>query len=550
MRKKILLFIALLFLSLGFLFFGLTRKADAVSSLPSSSTQASQGEVLGIKEEFTKFTGFLRDPVPSLAHWLVGRMVDGGEEFESEGLMLLAAKALITAVLGTAEETYDPNNASNPSSLPPGALLMPPGDWYFSGGAMGVTTKLIASMYQNPPASGVYYAYNLLHRLGAAPAYAANGIGFAGLEPILPIWQAFRNVAYSIFAVAMLIVGLMIMFRVKISPQTVLTVENALPRLIGVLVLITFSYAIAGFMIDLMYVVIALSIAILRSSAGGGIMSPYLVNQTAANWMATQGGFVAVFGALIGGFPFFSLLGAIIGATIFPSLATAGLGGLLFALAWILIAIFLFFKLLIALIKTYINIVLSIIFSPVLIAVGVIPGSPGGFGSWLKNLAANILVFPAVILVIIIGSAISFSVVQGGAMWYPPLMGPPDLPIFGAISGAVAGAFVKSIIGIGFLLILPNVPDIVRGAFGIKDSGIGGMIGAAFAPVKIMGGTAMSAAASYAESQGAQDAFFNKLVAKYPRAAGVVGAGAGARRTAVKETMTGFVGGMRKKLGV
>jgi len=50
----------------------------------------------------------------------------------------------------------------------------------------------------------------------------------------------------------------MIMFRVRISPQTVITVQSALPKIIFTLILITFSYAIAGFLIDLMYVVIGI----------------------------------------------------------------------------------------------------------------------------------------------------------------------------------------------------------------------------------------------------------------------------------------------------
>ena len=493
MRKKVAFFILIAFFLLSSF-----KKAGSVlaQQAQANQTSSSQGEVLGVKESFMSFVGFLKDPVPNLAQWLIGRMVSGsGETYESEGLMPLLMRGLITAFLGTAEEAYnDPIGGGGfnyaPLSLPPGAILMPPGDWYFTGGMLGTTGKFIASIFTSPPASGIYYASDILHRLGATPAYAANGIGFAGLEPILPIWKAFRNVAYTIFALAMLVVGMMIMFRMKISPQAVLTLENALPRMIGVLVLITFSYAIAGFMIDLMYVVIGLSLTVLRSSLQDMFLggTPFLsLDQGVVNFMAMRGGFFTIITSLIGGWPFFSLLGAIIGVMIFPSLLTAGLGGLIFGVVWIVIALFLFFKLLLALIKTYINIILSIIFSPLLIAVGVFPGSPGGFGSWLKNLAANVLVFPAVILVMVIGSAISFSVFQGGSLWYPPLMGPPDLPVINIITGGIAGVFVKSIIGIGFLMILPNIPDIIRNAFGIKDSGIGAMIGQSLAPAQAVG---------------------------------------------------------------
>ena len=483
MRKKIIFFILIAFFLLsGF------KKAGSVLAQQAQANQiyASQGEVLGVKEDFLKFVGFLKSPKASLAHWLIGEMVPGvgEEELKSEGILPLLVRALIMASIGTAEETWSrvaeaggggEFNYVLPSSMPPGAIVMPPGDWYFTGGVAGMTGQVIASVFANPAASGIYYASDILHRLGGTPAYAANGIGFDGLKPILGLWKAFRNVAYSVFAIAMLITGMMIMFRVKISPQAILTIENALPRMIGILVLITFSYAIAGFMIDLMYVVIGLSIYILEPNLPSKI---FVGGAGFANFIATRGGIFTLASGLVGGWGAFALLGAVIGTMLSPSFASATLGGLIFAFVGIVIVIFLFFKLLFALIKTYINIILLIIFSPILIAVGVFPGSPGGFGSWLKNLAANILVFPAVILVMVIGAGISFSILTVGPLWYPPLMGPPDIPVIGALTGGVAGVFIKLIIGVGFLMILPNIPDIVRNAFGIKDSGIGGMIGA------------------------------------------------------------------------
>jgi hypothetical protein len=58
----------------------------------------------------------------------------------------------------------------------------------------------------------------------------------------------------------------MIMFRAKLNPQTVISVENALPKIVVALLLITFSFAIAGFLIDLMYISIGI-IAVLFSNA-------------------------------------------------------------------------------------------------------------------------------------------------------------------------------------------------------------------------------------------------------------------------------------------
>jgi len=519
MARKVTLFVLIVF----FLLVGFRKTGPVLAQqAPAGQAYASQGEVLGVKESFMSFVGFLKDPVPNLAQWLIGRMVDGsGEAYESEGLMPLLMRGLITAFLGTAEEVYsNPNGGGGgggggggfnyvPSFLPPGAILMPPGDWYFTGGMVGTTGKFIASIFASPPASGLYYAYDVLHRIGVAPTYAADGIGFTGLDPILRMWKAFRNVAYTIFALAMLVVGVMIMFRMKISPQAVLTLENALPRMIGVLVLITFSYAIAGFMIDLMYVIIGLAIAILKSSGVGG---PLLINQSFALRVATQGGFLTVLVPMLAGVGaggiVFAALGAIIGGIVgalggpATSLVVGTLGGLVLTLVWLIIIVVLLIKLFIALTKTYINVILTIIFSPILIAVGIMPGSKAGFGSWLKTLTANLLVFPAIILIIILGTALTASP-SIGRLWMPPTMGAPDFLSLG-LSGVGASLFIKAVLAFGFLFILPSVPDIIRKAMGVEDSGIGAMIGQTLAPAQAIGKAGAGMGLGYGVERGRQ----------------------------------------------
>jgi len=67
-----------------------------------------------------------------------------------------------------------------------------------------------------------------------------------------------------------------------------------------------------------------------------------------------------------------------------------------------------------------------------------------------------------------VAASISLS---SGDLWSPPVM--------------VGGGALAGLIGFGFLLILPSVPDMVRGAMGIKDTGIGAM---AMAPLAAAGG--------------------------------------------------------------
>ena len=53
------------------------------------------------------------------------------------------------------------------------------------------------------------------------------------------------------------------MFRVKINPQTVVSLQTMIPKLIITMLLVTFSFAIAGFVIDLVYVIIVAFIGML-----------------------------------------------------------------------------------------------------------------------------------------------------------------------------------------------------------------------------------------------------------------------------------------------
>jgi len=139
-------------------------------------------------------------------------------------------------------------------------------DKNFKNSTFGFISNVITTPMTNPPASGVYWAYSGLQNAGIVPqTYAAEGIGFSNIKPFIGIWKIFRDLSYSVLVLVIVSIGFMVMFRMKLNPQTVITAENALPRIVIALVLITFSYAIAGFLIDLMYVSIAVIISLLSN---------------------------------------------------------------------------------------------------------------------------------------------------------------------------------------------------------------------------------------------------------------------------------------------
>lgn len=140
------------------------------------------------------------------------------------------------------------------------------GDKNYPKSLLGMGTSILTYPIMNPPASGSYWVAHTLQNAGfISSSYAAEGIGFASIKPIMGLWKVFRDISYMLLVLFLIAIGFMIMFRVKINPQTIISVENSLPKVAVVMILITFSFAIAGFLIDIMYLLIALFVSALGS---------------------------------------------------------------------------------------------------------------------------------------------------------------------------------------------------------------------------------------------------------------------------------------------
>ena len=153
----------------------------------------------------------------------------------------------------------------------------------------------LAYLYAHPPASTYAFVKDMGQSLGFIPKSAyAQGVGFSGLTQLLPMWKAFRNIAYLLLAIFMIVIGFLVMFRKKIDPKTVVTVQNALPNIVVTLLLITFSYAIVGVLIDFMYLFIMIAVSILQPISNGAI------DQNTANTFVSSN-FWLVFRKMLGG---------------------------------------------------------------------------------------------------------------------------------------------------------------------------------------------------------------------------------------------------------
>lgn len=374
------------------------------------------------------------------------------------------------------------------------------------GGAMGALAGVIGTMY-TPPTSSVQYLAGIIKNFGfAEPAYAQTfdvpGSGASIISPVLSLWEAVRNISYMAFILIFLGVGFMIMFRQKINPQTVVTAQAALPGLVIGLFLVAFSYFIAALIIDLAFIGIPLVTNVVTQAApnenafGGkttlegmardsNILQMFAttaghidigkinagVSQTINSTPATQvaGGLImAVIGGIIGTLVapgVGTIIGAVTGGATGPLFSFSGLISLVLPLILVIGLFIQMLKLLMALISTYLQLLIATLTGPFVILASSLPGKGGGIGTWLKTLLANALVFPAVFAAFLFAGVI---------LGTTPDKWQSTPPLFGGLSFNIIGL----LLGYGVIMAMPAIPDAVRKAFGIEPKQ-GGIVGAA-----------------------------------------------------------------------
>lgn len=395
------------------------------------------------------------------------------------------------------------------------------GDKNFAGSFFGTLTKGVTLVYAAPPASGVYWAYSGLQNADFVPkSYAAEGIGFSAIKPLSLIWSKFRDVALIMLVLVLIGIGFMIMYRVKINPQTVISIENSLPRIVVSLLLITFSFAIAGFLIDLMYVILALGVTTLGNIQ---ISNGQIVADAAKQNSLIAGNASTLLGTIIWnngvwriGSAIFSILPQFLGASlrliivvgiwgllgkapiIGPVLTTIMLGGwggglgqtlvsigialtllpyigsiagfILSIIVVVTTGLFIFFRIFFLLLKTYIRIILFIIFSPLILLINAVPGRNTA-GLWFKHLAIDLLTFPIVAVLILVSSMIVKTGAVSSSFWQPPFL------------YSISPEAISVLVGIGILFLIPDLVSALRGYLGIKESPIKAGLGTFFGGV-------------------------------------------------------------------
>lgn len=329
-----------------------------------------------------------------------------------------------------------------------GDLLQPGAITFFAQG--------IDTMASVRPASGIDFARYLSDRLqfpgtpkAAYAQSAPGGIGYSSLTPLLPLWLLMRDIAYWFFSIAFVVAGLMIMFRFKIDPKTAASIQSALPKIIFALIIVTFSYAIAGFLIDIMYVLIALILNLISTVHGGyaGFTEKVANHSIFSFWLSEAGATSSAAAQAVGEITYQFLRKPLSDAGgQLTGLITGSIAGLIIMIAvlWVL------FKTWLMLLNCYANIMLNIIFAPVILMLDAIPGQ-NQFEGWLRNMLAYLLSFPAVIVLMYVGLVLSVGSMQiNEAGFVPPLI------------GGNSQSAIQALVGLAILLTTPKTVEALQ----------------------------------------------------------------------------------------
>ncbi|OGD09613.1 hypothetical protein A2397_00925 [Candidatus Amesbacteria bacterium RIFOXYB1_FULL_44_23] len=348
----------------------------------------------------------------------------------------------------------------------------------FIGGTYFLMAQVPKLIFIDPIASGVGEVKQLASKFNiVSPALAqASGVGYEklGLGTVRGMWIATRNMAYLIATIVLVAAGLMVIFRTKISPQASVTVQMIIPRLIISLTLVTFSFAIVGFVIDMMYVIITAVLGMIAFTQG--VTGITVINDLGQAITSLTGNFnfvshflfIYIFVAIL-------LLLATIILAIVLAFASFGGAGLIVPLLGIVMGFFMWSvyvwaKIVGQLIVAYITLMLLTIAGPIMIIVDILPTSTGGFKKWFSCVVGNASVFVTYALLAIL-IHMMFGMFSGsyGMPGFQPYVrtgginASYDLPLF--VSDYPAGMFLQYLLYVGFMSIVPTLVSSVKNIF-------------------------------------------------------------------------------------
>lgn len=340
------------------------------------------------------------------------------------------------------------------------------------------------------------------------------------------IWGFFRNIAYVFFIIIMIITGFMIMFRKELPGQVVVGISNTLPQIILGIILVTFSFAIVGLVMDVGKISMTVVSSIFQDAydipndeiegnvdeviAVGGIGSLTnqalktskleglivrfidkipLIGPTVADFMAGWGGTTT--GMSIQSIlllylnnvantakkedfnldsatpavdllldPLVEIAELGIDITLLDVMNVTTMVLLVRNVIILLVCLYASFKVFITMWMTYLKLFVNVIFAPIQIMLGSLPGNFSMTTQWFKSVVANVLVFVGIHLVINLVAYLAAAV-------------EPNAFNFFGNKGAFWPNWIISLEGVLLIagyLFAANMPQIINGVLKIETS--------------------------------------------------------------------------------
>jgi hypothetical protein len=249
------------------------------------------------------------------------------------------------------------------------------------GGLLGLSNSLMKVVYDPPVLmDNRYFVMKQVEKVpfvGTAMA-ATSTYSHAGyVTYVYRAWVFIRNLCFSVLAIIMLVVGVMLINRSKISPQAVISVEYALPKIVIAVVLIAFSYPLGAFMYDLSRGLAPAIITAFReiNITSNDDMQGYLVE--VGNTGTKTFSITRIIGSLV--FHIFTLAGS----TIF--MIIVGIIGAVVVIFQIFIIIYKYFA-------YSIKMLMEIVLSPATFVISAVPGNDDRVANWFKKMLGYVLI--------------------------------------------------------------------------------------------------------------------------------------------------------------
>jgi hypothetical protein len=269
-------------------------------------------------------------------------------------------------------------------------------------GVVGVADDQLVAMFNSYPSVDVIAHLSNEWVPGYKETQSVYATGYEDLREsgIDSLWSKTRDLAYLGFVVIMIGIGFMIMFRSKIGGQALVTVGNSIPRIVIALVLVTFSFAIIGLIIDVSGTLMGFIGSIFGMENPVNPMNIFqifkgLLGMQDSTNLEAIGAFVAIdlIGAVMASLGLFS-------SFLIPGVGVATFMVLLILLTVIAIVTFGVIKLWFVLVKAYLGLLVNVIIAPLSIMIGAFPGSQQATGNMFKSVLRNALVFPMAFAII------------------------------------------------------------------------------------------------------------------------------------------------------